>query len=63
MSTTIWDDRQDAYEAATESASWLRELQSTETWQHLPHDVRVTLCRAHATLEAMSTAMVDAEMV
>lgn len=60
---TIWDDREEAFEAATEAAAWLRKLQATETWQELPPDVQRTLSRAHGTLQAMTTAMVKTELV
>ena len=61
--STIWNDRIEAHNAAHEAAAWLRELQATDTWHELPHDVRQTLCRAHGTLEAMTRAMVDTELV
>lgn len=63
MSTTIWDDREDAFEAATEAAAWLRHLQATDTWQELPLDVQRHLSRAHGTLTALTSAMVEAEVV
>lgn len=63
MTNTIWDDRLEAHEAATEAAAWLRALQATETWEALPIEMRQTLCRAHGTLQAFTTAMVDVELV
>lgn len=61
--STIWDDREEAFDAATETAAWLRALQATDTWQELPLDVQRTLSRAHGTLTALTSAMVDAEVV
>lgn len=63
MADTIWDDRIEAHEAALESAAWLRRLQATDTWHELPLDIRRTLCKAHGTLESMTRAMVEAELV
>ena len=59
----ITDDRETAHEATLDGLTALEALQSTDVWLQLPLDVQRHLSRAHGVLSALSTAMVEQEVV
>ncbi len=52
-----------AHTAATNAASELEELQSTDFWLKLPGDIQVELCKSHAILCTMVATMEAADLV
>ena len=51
------DDIDDARSLAEDAAVNLEDLQATEWWLHLDEDIRITLCKAHATCRAMANTI------